>query len=189
MILCTPVTTCLRAATSAWAAWFLAVILSVASVSAHAEIRDPHQHFFQQKFGELQADLETARSEGKKGILLMFEMDECPFCERMKKTVLNQSQVQDYFREHFLIYSIDVRGGTPLSDFTGQQTTEKSFALGQRARATPVFIFYDLQGQPVTRFTGATQNTEEFMLLGRFVVEGHYTSMPFNVYKRQLSGK
>jgi thioredoxin-related protein len=48
-----------------------------------------------------------------------------------------------------------------------------------------VFIFYDVEGNAVARFTGATQNGEEFMLLGRYVVEGVYKNMPFNVYKRQ----
>jgi len=155
---------------------------------SRAEVRDPQTHFFQAKFGDLPADLATARQEGKRAILLAYEMDDCPFCDRMKRTVLNQSQVQAYFREHFLIYSIDVRGGTPLTDFSGQAVTEKQFALEQRARATPVFIFYDLEGRPVARFTGASQNVDEFLLLGRFVAEGHYKTMPFNVYKRQVSG-
>jgi thioredoxin-related protein len=49
-----------------------------------------------------------------------------------------------------------------------------------------VFVFYDLEGNTVTRFTGATQTAEEFLLLGRYVVEGvAQTNMPFNVYKKQ----
>jgi hypothetical protein len=38
----------------------------------------------------------------------------------------------------------------------------------------------------MTRFTGATQTADEFLLLGRYVAEGaHKTGVPFNVYKRQ----
>jgi thioredoxin-related protein len=164
--------------------WLL-LALALLATSVLAEVRDPGTHFFQAKFGDLKEDLATARQSGKAGILLMFEMDECPFCHRMKTTVLNQSPVQDYFRQHFLIYSIDIKGDTGLVDFKGKDSTEKAFALEQRARATPVFIFYDLEGNAVARFTGATQNGEEFMLLGRYVVEGVYKNMPFNVYKRQ----
>lgn len=151
---------------------------------ALAELRDPETHFFHAKLGDFQADLQAAREEGKTGILLMFEMDDCPFCSRMKATVLNQSEVQAFFRKHFLIYAVDTKGDVPMTDFAGRQTTEKAFALEQRARATPVFIFYDLNGEAVTRFTGATQGAQEFMLLGRYVVEGAYKSQPFNVYKR-----
>lgn len=172
--------------------WLVAGLLGLSclgwTLAVQAEVRDPQTHFFQPKFGDLPADLVTARQEGRRGILLMYEMDDCPFCDRMKRTVLNQTSVQAYFREHFLIYSIDVRGGASLTDFAGQTVTEKQFALEQRARATPVFVFYDLEGRSVARFTGATQNADEFMLLGRFVAEGHYKAMPFNVYKRQVSG-
>jgi thioredoxin-related protein len=103
----------------------------------------------------------------------------------MKATVLNQREVQDYFRQHFLIYPVDVKGDTSMVDFKGKETTEKAFALEQRARATPTFIFFDLDGNVVARYTGTTQTTEEFLLLGRYVVEGAYKTAPFNVYKRQ----
>lgn len=167
--------------------WLLLAV-ALFSFNVQAEVRDVHEHFFQPKLGDLQGDLAAAKDEGKIGILLMFEMDDCPFCSRMKQTVLNQSEVQDYYRKHFLIYSMDTKGDAPMTDFKGKQTTEKAFALEQRARATPVFLFYDLDGNAVTRFTGATQTREEFMLLGRYVVEGGYKTMPFNVFKRQ-SGK
>lgn len=151
-----------------------------------AETRDPHSHFFMSKLGDFKDELATARQEGKQGVLIMFEMDDCPFCARMKASVLNQSEVQDYYRKHFLIYDMDVKGDTPMTDFQGKATTEKTFALEQRARATPVFIFFDLEGKPVTRFTGATQTVDEFLLLGRYVVDGVYKqNVPFNVYKKQ----
>ncbi|MGQ9685510.1 MAG: thioredoxin family protein [Thiobacillaceae bacterium] len=164
--------------------WLLLLGL-VHTYPALAEVRDPTVHFFQPKLGDLHGDLDIARQEGKLGVLLMFEMDDCPFCHRMKATVLNRADVQDYFRRHFLIYSIDTKGDVPITDFQGRDTTEKAFALAQRARATPVFVFYDLAGQPITRYTGATQTADEFLLLGRYVVEGAYKTMPFNVYRRQ----
>ncbi len=152
---------------------------------AIAEVRDPHTHFFMAKMGDFKEELAVARAEGKQGVLIMFEMDDCPFCARMKASILNQSSVQDYYRQHFLIYPVDVKGDTTMVDFKGKETTEKAFALEQRARATPVFIFYDLEGNLITRFTGATQTAEEFNLLGKYVVEGAYKSTSFNSYKRQ----
>ncbi|MBU1663794.1 MAG: thioredoxin, partial [Gammaproteobacteria bacterium] len=79
---------------------------------------------------------------------------------------------------------VDVKGGTDMTDFQGNATTEKAFALTNRARATPTFLFFDLEGNAITRFTGATQTAEEFMLLGRYVVEGAYKAQAFNVYKK-----
>ena len=166
--------------------WGLFLVAALLASPAMAEVRDPASHFFQPKLGDFQAELDAAKQEGKAGILLMFELDDCPYCHRMKATILNQSEVQDWYRRYFLIYAVDAKGDTAMTDFTGKQTTEKAFALDQRVRATPVFQFYDLQGKPVTRFTGATQNKEEFLLLGRYVAEGIYKTMPFNVYKKQV---
>lgn len=168
--------------------WML-LLLAFLSIPALAEVRDPGEHFFQPKLGDLKGDLAEARNENKLGILLMFEMDECPFCDRMKRTVLNQSEVQDYFRKHFIVYPMDTKGDAAMVDLKGKDTTEKAFALEQRARATPTFVFYDLDGNVMARYTGATQSVDEFMLLGRFVVEGAYKAMPFNVYKRQAQAK
>jgi len=164
---------------------WLMLVFAFMALPAMAEVRDPHTHFFMSKMGDFKDELATARTEGKQGVLIMFEMDECPFCSRMKATILNQGAVQDYYRQHFLIYPVDVKGDTPMVDFKGKETTEKAFALEQRARATPTFIFFDLDGNVMTRYTGTTQTTEEFLLLGRYVVEGAYKTAPFNVYKRQ----
>jgi thioredoxin-related protein len=164
--------------------WLL-VILALLAFTAQAETRNPEEYFFQPKFGDLKSDLAELRKENKSAILLMFEMDECPFCDRMKHTVLNQSDIQDYFRRHFIIYPMDTRGDVALTDFQGKTTTEKDFALTQRARATPTFIFYDADGKEITRFTGATRTPDEFMLLGRYVVDGAYKQRPFNVYKQE----
>jgi len=168
---------------------WLVLCFSLWFFSAHAEVRDPQAHFFMPKLGDFKEELRVAKSEGKQGVLIMFEMEDCPFCYRMKTTVLNQSQVQDWFRKHFLIYAMDVKGDAPMTDFQGKDTTEKAFALEHRARATPTFVFFDLEGKPVTRFTGATQTADEFLLLGRYVVEGVYKTMPFNVYKRQQTAR
>jgi len=161
----------------------IAFFLLIAAPS-WAETRDPMSHFFQPKFGDLQAELQEAKKQGKKGIFLFFEMDECPFCERMKTTILNQSEVQDAYRAKFLLYPIDVNGDTEITDFQGNVTTEKAFALGLRVRATPVLMFFGLDGKPMTRHTGPVKDKAEFLLLGRYVAEGAYATEPFVKYKQ-----
>ena len=149
-----------------------------------AETRSVETHFFQSKLGDFQAELETVKKEGKKGIFLFFEMEECPWCARMKATILNQSVVQDFYRAHFLVYSVDVKGDVPMVDFAGKNTTEKAFALENRVRATPTMLFVDGEGKILTRFTGPTRNVEEMMLLGRYVLNDSYRQMPFTQYKQ-----
>jgi len=149
--------------------------------------RDPYQYFFDESFWDLTEELETARDQGKQGILIMFEMDECPFCHRMKATVLNQPDVQAYFKEHFLILPIDIEGDLEMVNFKGEPTVMKDFAFQEyRVRATPVFAFYDLDGNYIkrARYTGATRDKDEFLLLGKYVVEKVYEEQSFARYKR-----
>jgi thioredoxin-related protein len=166
---------------------FVVSLVSTGWALASEAPRDPGTYFFNDSFGDFEEELANARQSGKKGILLMFEMDECPFCHRMKMTVLNQPDVQEYFREHFLIFPVDIEGDIEVTDFQGRVTTMKDFAFQQyRVRATPVFAFFDLDGGYIkpARFTGATRDKEEFLLLGRYVVEGAYKDQPFARYKR-----
>jgi len=154
---------------------------------ATTEILD-YANFFDESLNDMQEEAEIAKEEGKKGLLIMFEMDECPFCKRMKKTVLNRKEVQDYYKKHFRILSVDIEGDLELTDFAGKETTQKEFSLKEfRVRATPVFQFLDLDGKPIKngRLTGATRDKDEFMLLGQYIVDNENTRMPFIRYKRK----
>lgn len=148
-------------------------------------LREPGQYFFHQSFGDLREELASAKAEGQNALMLMFENEDCPWCKKMKATVLNRASIQDYFRKHFRILSIDTEGDTPVINFDGQEMTQKDFALKvHRVRATPTFIFFDLEGKPLTKYIGSTRNAEELMWLAEFVLEGHYKSTNFTKYKR-----
>jgi thioredoxin-related protein len=155
--------------------------------TSYAETRDAEKYFFDLKLGDFKDELATAKKEGKQGIVIMFEQQDCPFCYRMKNTILNQSEVQDYYHQHFSIFLLDIRGGLPMEDFKGRKTTEKAFSIEHRVYGTPVFDFFDLDGNLVTRFPGTAKDVNEFMLLGRCVSEGACKTTSFTVYKRQLA--
>ncbi|MFA5531099.1 MAG: thioredoxin family protein [Thiohalomonadaceae bacterium] len=161
----------------------LALALSPAAFAATG--KDPYAHFFNDTFGDFAEELEQAQAKGKKGVLVFFEMDECPFCHYMKKNVLNQPEVQKYYRDNFMLFSVDIEGDVEMVDFAGKTTTQKNFAEVNRVRATPVIAFFDLEGNPVHRYTGRTSGTDEFLLMGRYVADGAYRHMPFSRYKRE----
>ncbi|MCR4304077.1 MAG: thioredoxin family protein [Gallionella sp.] len=150
-----------------------------------AEMRDAEKYFFDLKMGDFKSELATAKEEGKTGIMIMFELEDCPFCYRMKHTVLNQSEVQDYYHKHFLLFPVDIRGNLPMVDFKGNETTEKAFSIEHRVYGTPVFDFFDLDGKLITRFPGTSKDANEFLQLGKCVVEGACKTMSFTAYKKQ----
>jgi len=164
----------------------LAVIALLVPLLANAvESHDPYKYFFSETFGNFAEEVETAKSSGKHGVLIFFEMDECPFCHYMKTNVLNRPDVQEFYRQNFLNFAVDIEGDIEITDFRGQHMSQKDFAFKEnRVRATPVIAFYDLNGKEVFRHTGRTTDADEFMLMGRYVSEGIYKLMPFTKYKR-----
>jgi thioredoxin-related protein len=151
-----------------------------------AQTRDPGMHFFEQSFGNLKEELDTARGEGKHGVLIMFNDPDCPWCAKMKATVLSQVNVQEYYRQRFRRLHIDTRGDGVITAFDGREMPEKDFAFKEhRVRATPVFIFIGLDGKVMHRHTGVTRDAEEFLWLGEFIADGHYRRTNFTTFKRE----
>ncbi len=164
------------------AVFCLVVMANVAC--ADAQTRDPLEFFFDPSFNNLEEEVGTARQEGKIGLLIMFNDPDCPWCAKMKATVLSQVTVQEYYRSRFRLLHIDTRGDTLMKNFDGAEMAEKDFAFNMhRVRATPVFMFFDLEGQSVMRYTGATRGVDEFLWLGEFIASGGYKTENFTRYK------
>lgn len=148
-------------------------------------ILPPEVSFFEETFGDMPDELSSVAEENKKALLIMFETDDCPWCMRMKQTVLNRKRVQDYYKENFRIISLNAEGGAPIVDFEGSDTSETQFALKLlRVRATPVFAFFSADGELLTKYTGTTKNADDFLLLGEYVVGGFYKQGKFSKYRR-----
>lgn len=147
--------------------------------------RDPMEYFFNQSFNNLQEELEIVADENKIGVFIMFSDKDCPWCLKMKSTIMNRVDVQNYYRQHFRNLTIDIRGDTLMTDFDGNEVSEKDFAFKQhRVRATPVFMFFDTSGEAIMRLTGIVRDAKEFLWLGEFVVSGEYQNTNFTKYKR-----
>lgn len=163
----------------------LALVLMLSSHWAFADGRDPMTHLFSQSMGDFTEELAIAQDEEKKGVMIFFVMDECPFCDRMKKTILNQPELQDYMKKHFLMYQVDIEGDIEIVNFKGEMMKEKEFAEKEhRVRATPVTAFFDLEGNRIVRYTGPVRTKEEFKQLADFAISGAYKEMSYNRYKR-----
>ncbi|MBI3562580.1 MAG: thioredoxin fold domain-containing protein [Gammaproteobacteria bacterium] len=167
-------------------AWLLLISCSLGV--AHAEDpRDPYKFFFNETWGDFHEELNNAKAQGKQGIMIFFEMNDCPFCHYMKTNVLNRPAVQAYYRQHFLLFSVDIEGDLDIKDMQGKSMKQKDFAFREhRVRATPVIAFFDLNGKKTYHHVGKTTGVEEFMQLGEYVVSGAYQTMPFIRYKQSL---
>jgi len=162
-------------------AWWLAV-----ATAAAAPARDPERYFFHETWGDLREELQRARDEGKKGIMIFFDQKDCPFCFYMKENILNRPAVQEFYRRHFILVRVDIEGDVEITDFDGTTMSQKDFAFRRhRVRATPVIAFFDLEGRRIFRHIGKARDVREFMLMGEYVATGAYGAMSFTRYKRE----
>jgi len=171
---------------------FLLVSLLFLTTNTIAEPlkRDANSHFFHVSFNNLQEEIEQAKEEGKQGVFIMFSDPDCPWCLKMKSTIMSRVAVQEYYKKHFRVLHIDTRGNGLMSDFTGTEMSEKDFAFKvHRVRATPVFMVFDLKGKDLLRYTGATRDSREFKMLGEYVVSKAYKNTNFTRYKRNQLAK
>ena len=117
------------------------------------------------------------------GVLVMYHFEECPSCQRMRRQVLNQPQVQDWFRREFVIVPIDIRGAQPITGVDGKTLPESAYGHAMKIRGTPTFDFYAPDGTRIYRHVGGLFQPREFLLLGEFIVSGAYRDRSFKDYR------
>jgi len=142
----------------------------------------PGDAFFDTTLGDYAAELKAAQQQGKQGILLVLEAEGCPFCKRMREQVLSRPEVQQYFRRHFSVFSVDINGSVTVTGIDGKEQTEKAFVRSLKFKGTPSFHFFAPDGREIARHTGASRDPETFMELGRYVAEGHWEKSSFDQF-------
>ncbi len=143
------------------------------------------QELFDAHFNDYAENLADAQDAGKDGVFLFFFMDDCPFCQKMERQVLNQPDVINFYKKHFLNYKVNTESDLEVVNFHGDDTMERIFAKRHNlVGATPVLAFFDLEGNRVVRRTGFA-NKKEFMLLAKYMIDKSYLEENFVRYKRK----
>jgi len=166
----------------------LLLVMMANTLVADDSVRDPREFFFTQSFGDLPEELAAARQQGKQGMFLFFEAEDCRYCIAMLRNVFSQRRVQDWYQEHFLSLAIDIHGDVEITDFDGITLPSKVFSEQRGVFITPVLSFIDLDGNEIYRHLGMIKTPEEFLVMGEYIVGKHYLDTEFRVFaKRQAS--
>jgi len=169
------------------AALLLAMLLGVVQSAGAAEA---WERFFTKGLGDYKAELADAKAGGKRGVIFVYQQDPCPYCERMKANILSRPDIQRWFGERFVSFSIDVRGSVEMVDFAGRKTTEGRYARDALVRGAPAMDFYDLQGKLLARVPGEIDDHRTFLALGEWVDSGAHATQSFEDFRkaRKLPG-
>lgn len=165
---------------------FLLALLLLASLPLQGA--EAWEAFFDPFLGDLRAELQEAKRAGRKGAVVMYHFEECPYCQRMKREVLSRKDVQESFGRDFVRLAIDTRGAQPITGLDSRSLPENVFAREQKVRGTPTFDFYAADGEHLYRHAGGVFDPAEFILLGRYVASGEHRALTFFEYKRKQKG-
>jgi intracellular sulfur oxidation DsrE/DsrF family protein/thioredoxin-related protein len=114
----------------------------------------PHPDWFKVSFLDLPEDLAEAVAAGKRGIILYFGQKHCPYCKAHLVNNWERPDIVAYTRKHFDVIGMDIHGDQLVTDFDGQEMTEREFALLEGIDFTPTLDFYDRRGELVMRLRG-----------------------------------
>jgi thioredoxin-related protein len=162
----------------------LVILMAGLASAAEPDARNARELFFTQTFGDLTEDMRIARDEGKLGMLLFFEAEDCPYCQHMLKNVFSQKSVQEWYAERFVSIAVDIRGDVKLKDFDGITLPSRVFSDQRRIFLTPVMSFINLDGIEIHRQLGMIRTPEEFLLLGEYIEDEHYYDTEYAVFSK-----
>ena len=117
--------------------------LTLAAPAAAFTIGDDGLHkedWFSLTFKDIAEDIATAKESGKR-LALIVEQRGCIYCKEVHEVVLQDPEVRDYIKEHFMVVQYNLHGSEEVTDTDGEVLTEKGAARKWRLLFTPTILF------------------------------------------------
>ncbi|MGB0723171.1 MAG: thioredoxin fold domain-containing protein [Gammaproteobacteria bacterium] len=178
----------------------LALIIAALPMLAHAEFGDPegwnpnpeertvYPDWFVDSFLDLPEDLANARTEGKKGIMVVFSMPFCSHCKQLIKTTFADETIVAKLRRDFDAVHVDLFSDAEMVSPKGEPMRVKEFGKREGADFTPAIYFYDLDGNRMLRVIGY-QPPDRFSHILSYLSEGHYRESRLRDYLARKENK
>lgn len=136
--------------------------------------------WFKESFLEIQDDVDEA-TEANKHVLLFFQLNGCPYCDRMLSEAFETDPLMSYIQAHFDVIAINVRGDREIAFNEEVSVTEKELSERLKVRATPGILFLNADNKPVVRVDGY-RSPERFEHILRYVSSKAYESQKLSSY-------
>ena len=109
--------------------------------------------WFKESFLEIADDVDEASEEGRH-VMLFFQLNACPYCDRMLTESFESDPNMSYIQEHFDVIAINVKGDREIAFNDEVSVLEKELAEMLQVRATPAILFLNADNQQVVRVNG-----------------------------------
>ncbi len=153
------------------------------------------QPWFLESFLELADDAASAHDGGKR-FAVMWELKGCPYCRETHYVNFARDEITSFVRKHFEVLQLNVIGSKIVTDFDGEELSEKALAAKYGVRFTPTIQFFSddakvLQsGKPRQREVARLQGylkPDHFLSMFRYVETRAYDEMNFRTYLKSSS--
>jgi thioredoxin-related protein len=153
------------------------------------------QRWFLESFLDLGDDLEGARKEGKR-FVIMWELRGCPYCKETHLVNFAQPRIADYVKMNFEVLQLNIIGSRKVTDFDGAVLSEKELAAKYGVRFTPTFQFFAEEAAPLKNLPPAKREVarspgylrpDDFLAMFRYVRERGYESKSFRDYLKAMA--
>ena len=137
--------------------------------------------WFKLSFLELDTDIQEAKEDNKKGLIVYFGQKFCAYCKAHLERNWGQNDIVQYTRKNFDVIAINIKGQRPVVDIDCKTYTEKSFAELKQTNFTPSVIFYNTNGKEVLRLRGY-RPPYQFRAALEYVADKHYAKESYGNY-------
>ncbi len=136
--------------------------------------------WFKESFLEIADDVDEATEEGRH-VLLFFQLNDCPYCDRMLEESFETDPLTSYIQQHFDSIAINVRGDRDIAFNEEISVTEKELSEILEVRATPAILFLDENNKTIVRVNGY-RAPERFRQVLEYVATKSYRSVKLADY-------
>lgn len=159
---------------------FLFAAVSAPAFAADTPVRGritggvPHQapEWFKESFLEIADDADEAGEAGKH-VILFFQLNDCPYCDRMLEESFETEPLTGYIRQHFDTIAINVRGDREVVFNEEISVTEKQLSDILKVTATPAILFLDRDNKTILRVDGY-RAPQRFRQILEYIATGAY---------------
>ena len=136
--------------------------------------------WFKESFLDIREDVDEA-TEADKHVLLFFQLNNCPYCDRMLREAFETDPLMSYIQQHFDVIAINVRGDREIAFDEKTLVTEKQLSELLKVRATPGIMFLNADNKPVVRVDGY-RAPERFRHILHYVSSKAYLQQTLSSY-------
>ena len=152
------------------------------------------QSWFLESFLDLPEDVEDAHKAGKR-FVVMWELKGCPYCKETHFVNFARPDISNFIKTNFEVLQLNLIGSRKVTDFDGEQLSEKELAAKYGVRFTPTFQFFAERAGPLKKLEPRKREVarapgylrpDDFLAMFRYVEEKAYRDKSFRDFVKAL---